>query len=507
MTTTISRLDVELRYLDAVPESLFASTFALSVGSLEERARCVASWRESLLAGRLPSAEVASWQSEALVRGALAELAELGLPRFCTNQPQLTDGVLLGVFEAWAHGAAIMQERRRAGLSEIRAVLDELARSRNRAQAAKVERRRALEAQRQLRLRMDVEAAALGERAVRACLQAGWSERVAVFYELEAAFGPLGTLLGLGWDLTRAVVQSTGWREVERLRRLLAGLPELAEIVRTLGRAQLSDDASTPPVVEKVLAMMRRSGDERRDVRLPNVPHDVRGVERSGELARMLPSEAALLTHPTLRMLWHVRRAERALLGYRVEGVMTERSRGDTEAPTLQEAGRPPSVRGPLIVCLDTSGSMAGTPEHVAKALVLEAARIAHAEKRACFVYAFSGPGDVVEHDLRLDEHGLASLLELLQLSFHGGTEVVGPVQRALRRLEGANWQRADLLIVTDGEFPCDANLEREVAAAREAHGARVHGLLIGSSSSVALAGLCEPLHQIADWEAFCGGQ
>lgn len=47
------------------------------------------------------------------------------------------------------------------------------------------------------------------------------------------------------------------------------------------------------------------------------------------------------------------------------------------------------------MVCLDTSGSMMGGREAVAKALTLECLRQAHAQKRPCFLYAFSGPGAV----------------------------------------------------------------------------------------------------------------
>lgn len=48
---------------------------------------------------------------------------------------------------------------------------------------------------------------------------------------------------------------------------------------------------------------------------------------------------------------------------------------------------------GPIILCLDTSGSMRGAREVVAKALALECMRGAHRQQRPCYLYAFSGPG------------------------------------------------------------------------------------------------------------------
>jgi uncharacterized protein with von Willebrand factor type A (vWA) domain len=58
----------------------------------------------------------------------------------------------------------------------------------------------------------------------------------------------------------------------------------------------------------------------------------------------------------------------------------------------LQEI-RPAAEMGPIILCLDTSGSMRGARELVAKALALECMRGAHRQQRPCYLYAFSGPG------------------------------------------------------------------------------------------------------------------
>ena len=62
---------------------------------------------------------------------------------------------------------------------------------------------------------------------------------------------------------------------------------------------------------------------------------------------------------------------------------------------------RPAGELGPIIVCLDTSGSMYGGREVVAKALVLECMRGARTQSRKCYVYAFSGPGQVRALEIR----------------------------------------------------------------------------------------------------------
>ena len=98
---------------------------------------------------------------------------------------------------------------------------------------------------------------------------------------------------------------------------------------------------------------------------------------------------------------------------------------------------RPAGELGPIIVCLDTSGSMYGGREIVAKALVLECMRGARTQSRKCYVYAFSGPGQVRALDLSEPEFALEKLLDFLECSFNGGTDVDQPLELALERLKG----------------------------------------------------------------------
>ena len=53
---------------------------------------------------------------------------------------------------------------------------------------------------------------------------------------------------------------------------------------------------------------------------------------------------------------------------------------------------RPADEQGPIILCLDTSGSMMGAREVVAKAVAVACIRAAVHQGRKCFLYAFSGP-------------------------------------------------------------------------------------------------------------------
>lgn len=255
--------------------------------------------------------------------------------------------------------------------------------------------------------------------------------------------------------------------------------------------------------MEKIFTPIRRALDEWREVQTEFAPHEVHGLTLSDDISRMIPAEAATLGHPVLKYLWHARRIEHALLTYRVQGVMAERVSSESDVMTEVERPKPPpkAERGPIIVCLDTSGSMHGEPEIVAKAIVLEALRVAHAEKRACYLYSFSGPSDVAEHELKLTVQGLADFLKFLACSFHGGTDVAEPIGRAIKRLQDSSWQKADVVIISDGEFSVARETVLLVKNSQEKLHLRVHGLLVSSANSSAMTALCNQVHRFADWE------
>jgi uncharacterized protein with von Willebrand factor type A (vWA) domain len=557
---------LERRYaiLDQLPESLFQAAATHLHGALLERVQGLLQWNEALLQGSAPELNGLRWPAPEMAEPLRKELLALRLPHFCRGEKALTESLLLQILEvvgkgesslgAWeAHHLArlLEQERERRRLEAARA-----AKEAQKARKARAQPRPEASSEFSNRPRMtesqskdarggeggtgvggegaadgegaggpsapaEVEPdartlAALRAEAARLARQqaaeqlveqvrAAWQERARIWAELEEVFGELSELLGRGWDLARGLLRTQGWVEIARLRALLEKLPALRELIQALGRMRSSEDPTVPPVLETLLGPVRRVAEELQRIHTPLARSETRGIERSGDIQRMLPAECVLLGHPTLRLLWHARRAERTLMTYRVEGVDVERVLGEREEQEAQSRQKPADGRGPILVCLDTSGSMEGLPELVAKALVLESMRVALAEKRACYLYAFSGPGDVQEHELSLTEEGLARLMAVLTMSFHGGTDVSAPLSRAVARLGEEGWKRADLLLVSDGEFDVAANTRELVARARAQRGLRSHGIHIGAGNTSAMAAICSPVHRFTDWQVLLG--
>jgi uncharacterized protein with von Willebrand factor type A (vWA) domain len=455
------RLERPLAPLDRLPRGLWLGTLTNSHGALVGRLEEVERLRAALLAGQPPDGG-AAWPEPPLAAGLASVLRAIDLPRHCAAAEALTDQVLRSLL--WHLDRVVDYQDRGARPAEASAL--------------------ALEA-----------------------FAADWKERCGEIDELVDVLGSLGDLVKSDrWDLLRGLLRSGGWEQVVRIRRLIERLPELVRVIRQLGRARQADApdearAVRAQVVERAMAPRA----EVRTVRVPDMPGETRGIRRSGRIARMLPAEAMLLNHPRLRLVWHARHAERALLTYDDDDRVDEAVRREVPfwrpAPGHQAARR--LELGPMLVCVDTSGSMQGGAEAVAKAVVLEAARAAHAQGRACHVFAFSGPGEVLDMSLGVDLDGLERLTRFLGQGFGGGTDIGEPLERALAMLQEEAWQLADLVIASDGEFGATPTVAAAVARAKAERGLRVQGILIGDRETIGLLELADDVCWVRDWRRF----
>jgi hypothetical protein len=104
--------------------------------------------------------------------------------------------------------------------------------------------------------------------------------------------------------------------------------------------------------------------------------------------------------------------------------------------PAKRLHSRPMGKGGPLLLCLDTSGSMSGPREALSKALALKCISAAHGKRRQCFLYAFGGKNQLAEIRVGVERgSGLEPLLDFLCHSYNAGTDVDAPLAGSLKRL------------------------------------------------------------------------
>lgn len=439
--------------LTALPRGLWLPALINSAGPVALRLDHLPRWREALLRGELPDAGLDLGDPDATAPMRTA-VGTLGLAPLCRASPAMTDQVL------------------RTLLWHLDRLIDRPT----------------------WQDRPDAIA-----RAVTAFM-AEWSREKGDWDEVLGLLQGLGDLASLRWDTLRGRLQSHEWQEARRLGRLLGQLQPLVDLIRQLGRRERQ--ARAPLASE--LHTARQAGTQAalvpRVTRLDDAPGEVQGIRRSGDLARMLASEAAQVRHPVLRRLWRARFAEQRLLTYEDHADLVEWVVDPHPAPRPARPEPAPRERGPFIVCVDTSGSMRGAPENIAKAIVLQALRTAHAERRRCLLVAFGGDQEIAEHELALTPDGLDALLAFMGQGFAGGTDLQAPLARVIERVHEAGWHDADVLIASDGEFGVTpASLER-LDAARAELGLRVQGVLIGDRETMGLLEVCDAIHWVRDW-------
>eukprot|EP00891_Asterochloris_glomerata_P001609 jgi/Astpho2/1609/e_gw1.00028.9.1_t len=479
------------------------------------------------------------WPVDPLKSGMLKALGDLGMPRFTRRYPRLCDSIVKQVVEmAHCFEAERAEEQPKteqysataapcwlqvstSDLQEFEAKMEEEQQKKQQQQeqqAQQPQQQQDTQGQAQSQEGDAAEGGQPGEQMkpeqttddISAAMEKIADDLVQQFEQewkpaaenMEKATKAFDDLKGLmdgpeGFDSSLSVWQSTGWAEVESLRKKLEDLPELRELVRQLGRAGGVGPLRRAP--EEV----RKAGRPPGLIRSPLQPEETRGIARSGDLSRMLPFEAHLMAagpegSRAARLLHMVRRVERNLMSYERTGWL----QGEPTRVTARMEIRPAAEMGPIICCLDTSGSMAGARETVAKAVALECMRGAHRQERQCYLYAFSGPGQVMELELDTTAKGIRQLLDFLSGGFTGGTDVDKPLELSLKRLTDVGWTQADILMVTDGEIPMPSkDICDKLKTAKEELGLEVHGLMVGRSDTTpAMEAFCSHLHVFQSW-------
>jgi len=321
---------------------------------------------------------------------------------------------------------------------------------------------------------------------------------------LREVFGVLEDMMDVSWGLGPGLLRSHGFQEIVRLHQQIKNLQGLRELLKTVGRMSECDDRKDgePSSVEKLFKEVTRKSEKEVQFVVDNLPEEAVGVIPGSDICRMIPAEMALLGGgEEMELMWHAKRIEGSLLTYHMQG---HDSRMETvENKVTVEDEQKNFKEGPIIVCLDTSGSMQGLPETVAKAVVLEAVKTATREKRQLFLINFSGPGTTAALELAVTSEGLQNLIGLLTSSFSGGTDVDKPLSDAIEKIrESSDWNRADVLMVSDGGFSVPSSVVHRLQVARKEHGTRFHGVLIGNYAT-AMSQLCDPncLHTFHSWE------
>ena len=292
------------------------------------------------------------------------------------------------------------------------------------------------------------------------------TNRVREYRRVQSIFSPFVDYLTRGWDLSRDVWDEADLDILAEYASLLEHEDDIRRLAELLGRFHEAEIQSDEEEITKTVVTKRWINDE-------TEPSEIVGVRESGDLANLLTSEVALAGEPLLGDRFLQKFVDKRLLTFAYSN--RRQVTGIEESSEVQTRSQR-RTRGPFIICVDTSYSMAGQAELLAKIIAFGILRVAIEEDREAYLINFSV--QIKTLDLRDAGREIDKLAEFLRMSFHGGTDVTLALAEGLRKLDEGRYQDADVLVVSDFiMFRLARHVLDDMRSQKHNHGTRFHAL------------------------------
>lgn len=283
---------------------------------------------------------------------------------------------------------------------------------------------------------------------------------------------------GRAWDHSLKALHREYFGNLEKYASILKKSSDLNEILEQVGRIELEYGS-------KKLSLS------------PYSKNEVHSVTFSGDIQTLLPAETVKLKNPLLKRKFYADMLEGKLLTYQLKG---ENWNSDT-------AGK--KRKGPVVALVDTSASMRGSPELLAKAVILAVTRRMLKENRDVKVILFSSKWQTVEIELTNKKRMGQEFLEFLKFTFGGGTDFNTALRAGLKAMKNEKaFEGADLLFLTDGFSELSERpLIREWNEIKAERRARIFSLIIGNYDAGGLQQVSDYTYLIGNAENWDVGE
>ena len=210
---------------------------------------------------------------------------------------------------------------------------------------------------------------------------------------------------------------------------------------------------------------------------------EIKGVTTGDKIQDTLPSDRMNLCNDTTKGDFYRRMSEHGLLQYSKESNKQKN-------------------KGPIIVCVDTSGSMQGDEEIWSKALTVGILEVAQMQKRdfACIIYSSHADKPIV---IKKDEIAPQKIIDCAERFHNGGTSFEAPLNEALELIKDSTFKNADIVFITDGDCYVSDNFSRKFKQIKEDKDFRTLGVLVnmgcGHVSDSSLKEFCDNITLVSD--------
>ena len=255
------------------------------------------------------------------------------------------------------------------------------------------------------------------------------------------------------------------YNERRKIECFFYSYPELKDLIRIIGREQPKREDEMDDTIRRYLPL------------LPSPPKPSVEAEEIGNgdvLQHLMPSETAILSEHSTESLFYYKYATKQLQ------LFANRPKNESHFKTEQTQMRKPrQENGPIIVAVDTSGSMSGKPLRIAYSVLTQLLRLARKQKRKVFLMSFSVRAKFLDLSFPCNWMRLNAFLEN---RFTGGTDGEEMLNRSIDMLQSKSFAMADVLIISDFYFPLPIEQTRKEMLIEHNKGTRFYGLKIDST-------------------------
>lgn len=177
---------------------------------------------------------------------------------------------------------------------------------------------------------------------------------------------------------------------------------------------------------------------------------EISGITLGRDISSLVPSEYSIMFDEDMDILFNLKYVENRLMMFENQSYVSHSESRDFEEE-IEKEDKKESEKGPVILCIDTSGSMRGMPEYIAKAMSLYIVTQAKKSDRDCFLINFST--NIQTLDFQKGKN-FSALMDFLQMSFNGGTDAMPALQEAVKTLQRDDYSKADVLMISDFIYP-----------------------------------------------------
>ena len=239
-------------------------------------------------------------------------------------------------------------------------------------------------------------------------------------------------------------------------------------------REELRFLKSIPPSLRKLARLIGRSGGEEKALsgRFPTASRsDIAGITTGDDLSNLLPTEIALLAGRETEDIFFRHFVEKRLQVFA--------SASASQGPVLRQDG-------PVVICLDRSGSMEGRPSDVARALTMAVTIIAKRRHRQVIIVRYGNDelDSFVVKNLRKQRRALNAFLSYGCAGGNNEDELFGTVFRELIPRD-REFTCADILCVSDFFWAPVSESVLGLIRTNKAKGMKFYGLAVSLSGEV----------------------